>query len=306
MEEAAATAFDRPDHTPPVPDGVAIEAAIRRAIDEGRRDLVDIVGAGELTIALRWTSGEPPCVVKRMPPYPDRASAEKYMAVVRDNIARLEALGVRCVSNTMQFVERADGKLVVIHCQPLLDASTLADHVLPTRTPSADEPLVTTLVDRVVAAVSDGEPIDPQFANWCWFEDDLWLLDLSTPFVMEGKDIVYDTSGFQREFPWLIRRMIHRELMKLAVKYTNDVEYVLTDVMTQLHRSGMSDWCQPFADAALARHGIVIDPAVAKQRCDADANFYPFMLRTKRFERRWRQLTRRRYDALLPEKSTFG
>ncbi|MFN8020380.1 MAG: DUF6206 family protein [Acidimicrobiales bacterium] len=303
--EAPAPTFDRPDHTPPVPDGVAVEAAIRRAIDEGRRDLVDIVGAGELTIALRWTSGDRPCVVKRMPPYPDRATAEQYTDVVRANIERLEALGVRCVSNSMQLVERSDGKFVVIHCQPLLDAGTLADHVLRTRTPSADDPLVTTLVDRVVASVGNGEPIDPQFANWCWVDDDLWLLDLSTPFVMEGKDIVYDTSGFQREFPWLLRRLIYKELMKAAIHYTTDVEYVLTDVMTQLHRSGMSVWCQPFADAAQARHGIAIDPAVAKQRCDADAKFYPFMLRTKRFERRWRQLTRRRYDALLPERSTF-
>jgi hypothetical protein len=303
--EAPAPRFDRPDHTPPEPDGAAVEAAIRRAIDEGRRDLVDIVGAGELTIALRWTSGGRPCVVKRMPPYPDRISAEQYMEVVRGNITRLEALGVRCVSNTMQLVERQDGKPVVIHCQPLLDADTLADHVLRTRTPSADEPLVTTLVDRVVAAVSNGEPIDPQFANWCWVDDDLWLLDLSTPFVMNGKDIVYDTSGFQREFPWVIRRLVYRELMKAAIKYTTDVEYVLTDVMTQLHRVGMSGWCQPFADATLARHGISIDPAVAKQRCDADAKFYPFLLRSKRVERRWRQLTRRRYDALLPEKSTF-
>ena len=303
--EASPSKFDRPDHTPNAPDGATVEAAIRRAIDERRRDLVDIVGAGELTIALRWTSEGRSCVVKRMPPYPDRASAEKYMDVVRGNIARLESLGVRCVSNTMELVERADGKWVVIHCQPLLDADTLADHVLRTRTPSADDPLVTTLVDRVVAAVSNGEPIDPQFANWSWVDDDLWLLDLSTPFVMDGMDIVYDTSGFQREFPWLLRRLIYKELMKAAIHYTTDVEYVLTDVMTQLHRSRMSAWCQPFADAAKARHGIAIDPAVAQQRCDADAKFYPFMLRTKRFERRWRQMTGRRYDALLPEKSTF-
>jgi hypothetical protein len=50
---------------------------------------------------------------------------------------------------------------------------------------------------------------------------------------------------------------------------------------------------------------MTIDPAEARRRCDSDAKFYPALLRTKRFERRWRQLTRRRYDALLPDKSTF-
>jgi hypothetical protein len=208
------------------------------------------------------------------------------------------------VSNTMHVVERDDGSVVVIHVQPLLDASSLADHLLRTRVPSADDPIVTALVDRIVATVGDGIPMDPQLSNWYWFEEDLWLLDLSTPFVLEQGRLVYDTTGFEREFPWLIRRTVYRELMKAAALCT-DLDYMLTDVMTQLHRSRMSDWCQPFADAARVRHGRTIDPAVARQRCDADGKFYPFLLRAKRVERRWRQLTRRRYDALLPEKSTF-
>ena len=224
----AETMFDSPDHTPPAPDGVAVEAAIRRAIDARRRDLVDVVGAGELTIALRWTSGGRPCVVKRMPPYPDMSSAERYMAVVRQHIADLEARGVRCVSNTMQAVTRADGSVVVIHCQPLLDVDSLADNVLRSRTPDAEDPLVTTLVDRIVAVVADGIPIDPQFANWCWFDGDLWQLDLSTPFIVDNGDIVYDTSGFQHEFPWLIRRTVYRELMKAAVKGSVDGQAALT------------------------------------------------------------------------------
>lgn len=294
----------RPDVAMSAPDVAAVEAVIRRAIDERRRDLVDIVGAGELTIALRWEVDGIPCVVKRMPPYRTRAQVEQYVSVVRQHIDDLTSRGVQCVATTLHVLERDDGSFIAYHCQPLLDPDGLADRLLRTRTPSADDPLVSTLVDRVVALQNDGIPIDPQFANWYWFEGDLWQLDLSTPFMMDGDDMVYDTTGFQREFPWLIRRLVYRELMKAAKQYT-DVEYVLTDVMTQLHRMGMSEWCAPFARAAQVRHQVTIDPAVAKQRCEADAKFYPFLLRTKRFERRWRQLTRRRYDALLPDKSTF-
>lgn len=92
--------------------------------------------------------------------------------------------------------------------------------------------------------------------------------------------------------------------MKAARQYT-DVAFVLTDVMTQLHRMGMPAWCEAFAAAARARHGVHIDPAEAKKRCEADAKFYPTLLRMKRLEHRWRRLTGRRYDALLPDKSTF-
>lgn len=294
----------RPDAAPPAPDVVAIESVIRRAIDERRRDLVDIVGSGEITIALRWAGGSEPCVVKRMPPIRDREHAEEYMAVVRRHIDELTAHGVRCVATTLHPLERADGTVVVYHCQPLLASDSLADNVLRTRTPDVADPLVTTLVDRVVGVIAAGVPIDPQFANWCWFDDDLWQLDLSSPFMVEHGDLIYDTSGFRREFPWAIRRVVYRELLKLAKQYV-DVQYVLTDVMTQLHRMGMSDWCPAVAEAARERHAITIDPDVARQRCEADAKFYPLLLRAKRVERSWRQLTRRRYDALLPDRSTF-
>ncbi len=294
----------RPDGVPPAPDVAAIEAVIRRAIDERRRDLVDIVGSGEITIALRWAGGPEPCVVKRMPPVRSRGHAEEYMAVVRRHIAELTANGVRCVATTLHPLERPDGTVVVYHCQPLLAPDTLADNVLRTRTPDPGDLLVTTLVDRVVGVVAAGVPVDSQFANWCWFEGDLWQLDLSSPFMVEGGDLIYDTSGFRRQFPWAIRRLVYRELLKLATQYV-DIGYVLTDVMTQLHRMGLSHWCPAVAEAALGRHGITIDPEVAGQRCQADAKLYPFLLRAKRVERTWRQLTHRRYDALLPDRSTF-
>ncbi len=294
----------RPDVAPPAPDVAAIEMVVRRAIDDRRRDLVDIVGSGEITIALRWTGGAQPCVVKRMPPIRDRANAEEYMAVVRRHIDELTANGVRCVATTLHPLVRSDGTVVVYHCQPLLDAANLADQVLRGRAPSVEDALLTTLVDRVVGVIRAGVPIDPQFANWYWFDDDLWQLDLSSPFMVEDGDLIYDTSGFRREFPWAIRRLVYRELMKMAVRYT-EAEYVLTDVMTQLHRMGLSEWCPAVAEAARTRHQVAIDPDEAKQRCEADAKFYPFLLRAKRFERSWRQLTRRRYDALLPDRSTF-
>lgn len=294
----------RPDVGPPPPDVAAIEAVIRRAIDERRRDLVDIVGSGEITIALRWAGGAEPCVVKRMPPMRDRARAEEYMGVVRRHIAELGETGVRCVATSLHPLARADGKVVVYHCQPLLAADTLADNVLRTHTPDADDPLVTTLVDRTAGAIGAGVPVDAQFANWCWFDGDLWQLDLSSPFMIEDGDLIYDTSGYRREYPWAIRRLVYRELMKLARQYV-DLEYVLTDVMTQLHRMAMPDWCPAVAEAARVRHGVTIDPDKARKLCEADAKFYPFLLRTKRAERSWRQLTRRRYDALLPDRSTF-
>ena len=151
-----------------------------------------------------------------------------------------------------------------------------------------------------------GFPLDSQFANWYWFENEPWQLDFSTPLMVDANgDIRFDSTGFQREYPTVTRKLVYRELMKIAPRYA-DLEYVLTDVMAQLYRQNIHDWCQPFADAAKRRHGIDLSPTLAKERFESDAKFYPTLLRMKRFQRSWIQRTGRRYDTLLPATTSFG
>jgi hypothetical protein len=39
---------------------------------------------------------------------------------------------------------------------------------------------------------------------------------------------------------------------------------------------------------------------------DTDRTLFPLALRAKRVQRRWMQLTGRRYESLLPEHTTYG
>ncbi|MBI4934003.1 MAG: hypothetical protein HY828_09000 [Actinobacteria bacterium] len=296
----------RPDVEPPAPDVTAIEAVMRRAIDERRPDLLRIIGNGELTIAIRWDDGESACVIKRVPPFPERRTADEYCGLVRQSIADMTSRGVACVATGLHTLDRADGSAVVYHCQPLLTPDRLADHLLRRTQPDAELPLVTAVVDHVVRVVGDGIPMDSQFANWYWFEERPWQLDLSTPLMMTpGGDICFDTTGFVREYPAFVRRIVYKELMKMAPGFA-DVEWVLTDLMVQLHRSGLDAWCASVATAARARHGIELSEVLAKERFEADAKFFPTLLRLKRLQRGWVQRTGRRYDTLLPATTSFG
>lgn len=290
----------------PMPDLGAIEATVRRAIDQRRPDLLTVVGNGELTIAMRWAHDDLDLVVKRMPPFPTRTAADNYIALVRRHIDDLARHGIRCVTTDLHALPRPDGSVVVYHCQPLLTAAMLADQVLGRDEVSAAHPIVTSVVDGVVRAVRGGVPVDAQFANWYWFADDVWQLDLSTPlYVDERGDICFDSTGFQREYPAAVRRLVYRELMKVAPNYS-DVEWVLTDTMTQLHRQGLERWCGAVVEAAVTRHGITLDPALGQQRYEADAKFFPTLLKMKRIQRAWIQRTGRRYDTLLPATTSFG
>jgi hypothetical protein len=296
----------RPDSEIDAPDVAAIESVIRRAIDERRPDLIPAIGNGEFSIAMRWDAGQAPCVVKRVPPFLTRTAANQYVDLVKEHLDDLRAVGVKCVTTNLHVLDRSDGSAVVFHAQPLLDMERLADSILQKSDPSDDHPILTTIVDTIVRVVGGGMPLDAQFANWYWYDNEAWQLDFSTPLMLTDRgDLRFDPKGFEREYPAITRGLVYRELMKIAPRYT-EVDFVLTDTIVQLYRQGLDAWDVPFVNAAQRRHGLTLSRAVARQRYEADAKFYPTLLRLKRFQRAWIQGTRRRYDTLLPAVTSFG
>lgn len=296
----------RPDQPTTAPDLAAVEAVIREAIDRRDADALSTVGSGEFTLALRWPHDGGECVVKRVPPFSSRARAEQYVAVVDDYIDQLQRSGARCVTTGQHILDRPDGTAVVYETQPLLDATWLADHHLRATTPSPDDPIVPAIVDRIVAAVGRGIPIDGQVANWYWFEGEPWQLDLSTPFFVDDTGhFPYEAVAFLNQFPKVLRGYVHREFRRLALKY-RDVDYVVTDVMTQLNRQRLQHWCDTVAAYARDAHGLDVSPAKAAELAAAEARFYPMLHRAKRAQRWWIQHTHRRFDTLLPPGSSYG
>ena len=118
-------------------------------------------------------------------------------------------------------------------------------------------------------------------------------------------DVCFDTTGFVREYPWPVRRVVYRELMKIAPQHSN-VDFVVRDIAVQLYRQQLDPWVDVVLRAARDRHGVHVDAADAKKTCESDAKFFPTLLRLKRAQRAWMQRTRRRYDTLLPDRSSFG
>ena len=62
----------------------------------------------------------------------------------------------------------------------------------------------------------------------------------------------------------------------------------------------------PTIDTTRERLDVAIDLAACQAMFDTDRTLFPLALRAKRVQRRWMQLTGRRYESLLPEHTTYG
>ena len=296
----------RPDRPPEAFDVQAVERTIRLAIDDRRPDGLDLVGQGEFSLALRWADDAGERVVKRVPPFRSRAAAADYGDLVAEYIRALEDRGVRCVETTTVVHDRRDGTAVVYLSQPLLDADRLVSRLLRDREVEADpeHPVVAGVLDTIIEATGPPIGLDPQFANWYWYDEQPWHLDFSTPLLLTPDgSIRFEPWGFMQEYPRALRLYVKRELLRLAPEYTR-TDYVVRDLLANLFRERLDAWAPAVAEAA-QRRAIEVDVDEARATFEAEAKFFPFLQRLKRLQRGWIQRTGRRYDTLLPTTSNY-
>lgn len=71
--------------------------------------------------------------------------------------------------------------------------------------------------------------------------------------------------GSYREYPAPLRRLVEREFVKIAPRYT-DAAFVMTDLVTQLHREGLLAWTDAVITTARDRQGITVSAEEAAKR----------------------------------------
>lgn len=300
----------QPEPLPPI-DLVEVERAVRLAIDERDQRGLSLIGSGEFSLAMAWPSVSPHgvserVVLKRVPPFRTRSLAEQYGEVTRRYIHVLAQRGVSVLGTEVLLLDRTDGSAVAFHCQPLLEPGSIGSEVLRRSDPAQGHPLVEAVVMAVDKAVDARTGLDAQFANWSWDGETAWLLDLSTPMLLDDTQMVlFDVDAFLSEYPWFLRRIVFGEFVKIVPRYTTS-EGVLHDVLAMLLREGLEPWTPVVIDAAKRLLGIDLSVEAAVKIYREDRRMFPVLLRLKRLQRFWVQHTGRRYDSLLPVTSSFG
>lgn len=283
-----------------------VEALIAGAIRGDGIKTLHLLGHGEISIVLAWPQAAPAVALKRVPPFRNAFDAERYVAVCRGFFDTLRAADVHVWPTELLTLVRDDGRAVVYHRQPIADVTQLGSNVLRNTAPADSHPMLDAIVDAAARVCGPTVGFDVQLANWLWDGTTATQLDFTSPFILtaDRKDIVYDAHAFLQEYPLVLRPYLRHELTGMVRRYTT-AEGALADMVSNMLKEGLDDWVTPAINTINRRLGTTVQRATAQQMLDEDRKFMPMVLKLKRTQRWWLQHTRRRYEALLPDETTY-
>lgn len=289
---------------PTIDELTELETAVRNALMTRDDTALNILGFGEISVALGWPVSEPRLVCKRMPEFSE-AQFEQYERLMGRYLDALAEIGITAVTTTVTSPHRS-GRRVVYLVQPLVPAETLGDKVLGEAAPDAEHPMLVAL-GETISLVTPALSVDAQVSNWSWSGTELTLLDVGTPFVWdESGRLVFDMTPFLAMVPAPVRPLVRRDLTRLVSRWQSP-RGVAADVVANLYRAGLDQWVDPALDSLNRAIGPAerITATEARALYDEDVKTWPRLKKLQQIERAWQtSLRRRRYDFFIQSSFT--
>ena len=276
----------------------ALEVDVTNALRTGDLSQLNVLGFGEISVALGYPAAAPTHVCKRTPPF-SAAGFRQYADAVDRYVDEVRASGLQVVDSEVRSVPRQDS-LIAYLVQPLLDADSIGHKVLGSAEPDPEHPFVVALGEAVLVA-SQRMSIDAQVTNWSWDGSALTLLDVGTPFLWDEQgDLAFSMDPFLTMLPAPTRSLVKKDLTKMTNRW-REPRGVALDVVANLLREGLEQWVDPMI-TALNRNlgGPGVDRAEAQAMYDEDLKTWPRLAKLKQLERTWQTKVRRRpYDFFI-------
>lgn len=281
-----------------------LESLVSAALRNQDLSELNILGFGEISVALGFPFEDPRFVCKRTPPL-DSAQFDRYKSLIDRYLDELRDRGLEVVDTEVRAVERDHGAIAYL-VQPLLPTDTLGHKVLAASEPHPDHGFLVALSETVGMA-SARISIDAQVTNWSWDGSVLTLLDVGSPFLWDEAGVFQlDMSPFLPMIPAPLRSAVRNDLIKVARRWQTP-RGVALDIIANLYREGLEDWVAPALAAMNRTVGAenVISPAEAEEIYAEDRQTFPKLAKLKRVERAWQTRVRRRpYDFFI--QSTYA
>ncbi|MGB5697501.1 MAG: DUF6206 family protein [Polyangiales bacterium] len=288
----------------------AFEQRLGDAVRTGNAVGLDIIGYGEVTIAVRLATPHGDLACKRLVPFSSRAAAERTTRLIESYIARLEACGLDVVETETPILQRPEGH--VVYCvQPLLASGTLGPDFLRNKSAEEAAPYVRRIFERIRASVTPSLAPDGQLSNWAIEGQRLRYLDVGTPFLRdeEGRDL-FDFTEQTRALPAPIRLILDRFLVRGILDNYHSTRGQALDFLGNLIKEGLGNLLVPLIP--LANQVFELTPPITEREVRAhyksDAQTYALVQAARRADR-WvhRKVLRKPYPYLLPPKiDRFG
>ncbi len=288
----------------------AFERQLADAVRTGHAEDLDIIGYGEVTIAVKLQTPHGDLACKRLVPFSSHDAAEHTARLIASYIEQLEACGLDVVETETPILERPEGH--VLYCvQPLLRSGTLGPDFLRGKTAEEAAPYIRRIFEHIRASVTPLLAPDGQLSNWAIEGDRLRYLDVGTPFLRDenGKDS-FDFTEQTRALPGPVRVIVNRFLLRGILDNYHSTRGQALDFLGNLIKEGLGDIFPPLIP--IANEVFALLPEITENEVRAhyksDAQTYAFVQAARRADR-WvyRNIMRKPYPYLLPPRiDRFG
>lgn len=276
-----------------------LEARVQRALATGSTEELDVLGYGEITLVAGWPTGTARVAAKRLPPFADHHSAQRYGELVSAYLDALRQRGITPVASQWHTTPTSDAQVAGYVVQPALDAASLGLSI-GRHDQQAAAAMVAEALDVVAKAVDPGFGLDAQLSNWAMVDGSLRYLDVTTPLLAEtdGRTRL-DLGLLTSPLPALLRPAVRRFVAPGIVAAYHRPRDVAVDLIGNL----VKDRLDHLVDDAIAEANRWVGPAITRDEIDrwyrSNARLWEVMLRLRRADAWWQQRVRRRPPAFL-------
>jgi hypothetical protein len=281
----------------------AFEQRLESAVRTGDSGDLDVIGYGEVTIAVKLTTPRGDFACKRLVPFSSREAAERTARLIASYVEQLGACGIDVVDTETPILERPGGH--VLYCvQPLLAPGALGPDFLKGKTADEATPHVRRIFEHIRASVTPSLAPDGQLSNWAFEGDRLRYLDVGTPFLRDEKgNDLFDFTEQTRALPGPVRVIVNRFLLRGILDNYHSTRGQALDFLGNLIKEGLGDIFPPLIP--IANEVFELTPKITEKEVRAhyksDAQTYEFVQAARRTDR-WiyRNVLRKPYPYLLP------
>ncbi|MGB5284628.1 MAG: DUF6206 family protein [Polyangiales bacterium] len=288
--------------------------ALERKLDEAVRtehtEELEVIGYGEITIAVKLSTPGGDFVCKRLAPISSRAVADRWASLIASYIEQLSACGIDVVETDVPVLESSTGH--VLYCvQPLLASEALAPNFLSGKSAEEAVPYVRRIFEQIRDSVTPSLAPDGQLSNWAIEGERLRYLDVGTPFLRDedGNDLC-EFKEVTQALPAPVRLVVNRFVLRGILDNYHSPRGQAMDFLGNLIKEGLGEIFPSLIP--LANEVFDLSPGISEKDVRAhyksDAQTYALLQGARRADR-WfcRKVLRKPYPYLLPPRiERFG
>ena len=287
-----------------------LEKRLAAALRSGHAADLEVIGYGEVSLALRLSTPRGELACKRLVPFRSVEEAERAVSAIAQYVEALRACGLDVVETQTPILSGPDG--FIVYCvQPMLPPGSLGPDFL--RALPVDEALVQVqrIFELIGRSVTARLAPDGQLSNWAFDRGRLLYLDVGTPFLRdaEGRQL-FDFRTQTRALPRPLPGIVNRFLLKAILDNYHSTRGQALDFIGNLNKEGLLALIA--GSIELANRQFELNPPITeaelRSHYRSDARTYALIQSARRADR-WlhRYVLRKPYPYLLPPRiERFG